>query len=105
MQNNEIGDDQLSSSSHANCAKKARLNGNRGWRPDDEDYTPWIQVKFNQPTEVTGIITQGAKYGSNFAWVTEYEITYLPTDGDHWAIISSADGGMDVQVGLGFMCS
>ena len=92
-----ILDDQLSvsSSTRGHPKTESRLNGDKAWKPEDkgsnEDTWPWIQVSFEQLTNVAGIATQGQGDGMMNEWVTEYRVQ-TSVDGNDWDMIENSDG-------------
>ncbi|XP_065689130.1 SCO-spondin-like [Patagioenas fasciata] len=74
-------------------AHAARLHGGhpgqelRGWAPPDDAYPallsdpPFLQLDLQEPTNVTGVVVQGA--GSSDAFVTAFLLQFS-TDGSHW---------------------
>ncbi|KAK2514067.1 hypothetical protein Q9233_015180 [Columba guinea] len=74
-------------------AHAARLHGGhpgqelRGWAPPDDAYPallsepPFLQLDLLEPTNVTGVVVQGA--GSSDAFVTAFLLQFS-TDGSHW---------------------
>ncbi|XP_019629860.1 PREDICTED: SCO-spondin-like [Branchiostoma belcheri] len=95
MQSGEIPDASITASSFltTNPAYNGRLNttdgtpGMQGWSPEISDYLdltnspPYLQVEFDQPQEVTGVVTQGA--GSFDMFVTKFTLSYS-NDGAVW---------------------
>lgn len=53
-----------------------RLNGDSAWSAGSEDMNQWIQVQFDHPKFVSGIILQGDPVGSVNEWVTKYQVEY-----------------------------
>jgi hypothetical protein len=58
-----VPDDKLTASSSAAgiSPADARLYTMGGWESKSGDNSPWIQVDFEVPVNVTGIMTQGIK--------------------------------------------
>ena len=52
-----------------------------GWAPDTADTDQWLQVKFSQILQITGVATQGR--ADQAEWVTSYKLEYS-TDGSTW---------------------
>ena len=82
MENDEISDDQITSSSDFDLhlrAANGRLNSVAGndktaWSSQKDDLNPWLQVDFQRSTIITGISTQG-RQGSN-QFVKSYTISF-----------------------------
>ena len=92
LEDGRIQDSQISVStsiSSNNNHRAVRLNlpnipglSGGGWRPDNDDKWPWVQVDFKQTVTVTGVITQGRKTGSP-QYVKKYLVKYSD-DGSRW---------------------
>ena len=53
----------LPDSARINNAQPPPINGGIGWwSPQDDDLSPYIQIDFIEPTEISGIATQGRVY-------------------------------------------
>ena len=86
MENGEISDDQITSSSywydsvHSHGAANGRLNFIRSsdrtgaWSSQTTDLNQWLQVDFQRSTIVTGISTQGRQDAEHF--VKSYTISF-----------------------------
>ena len=85
MENGEISDDQITSSSYFYGAynygaANGRLNFVRGsyrtgaWSSQTNDLNQWLQVDFQRSTIVTGISTQGRQDDEQF--VKSYTISF-----------------------------
>ena len=85
MQNGEIVDTQISSSSsideaHAASRGRLHLNATSGkagaWSAGRNDNSQWLQVDLrNNNVRVTGVATQG-RNGRYAQWVTNYKLQY-----------------------------
>ena len=77
MADNGIQNHQITASSVYQPYKPrlARLNGNSAWSPASKR-NQWIQVQFELPKFVSGIILQGDPVGSVNEWVTKYQVEY-----------------------------
>lgn len=53
------------------------------WCANENDLTPWLQIGFTYPREISKIATQGHPYTNMNAWVKKYKLNYS-TDGDTW---------------------
>ena len=82
-----LGVSMASSSSKKNYPfDNARLNTNGAWRPLEDDIRPWIDVKFDEPFKITGVVTQGFEEG----FITAYSLQYsIEDDGDRQQILTS----------------
>ena len=84
MENRQIGDSQITSSSiytttfsRTYDAWKGRLNNDMYWSTKlKQPSNPWIQVDLLQQTIITGIITQGGRSILHKDWVTALQIQY-----------------------------
>ncbi|CAH3034581.1 unnamed protein product, partial [Pocillopora meandrina] len=83
MQNGEIVDTQISSSSsideaHAASRGRLHLNATSGkagaWSAGTNDNSQWLQVDLPNDTKVTGVATQGRQDADQ--WVTSYKLQY-----------------------------
>ena len=81
MENGQIRDSQITTSSRCNTATMGRLNfkaggGKKGaWVPNSFIvYNQWLQVDLDRYTVVTGIATQGRNDANQ--WVTSYMLQY-----------------------------
>lgn len=77
-----------------NKSAEAGLHG--GWRPSQDDKSPWVQVDLGAVHEVTGIVTQGGFalgdgvfVGGTAAWVSSYKATFS-VDNKDWFYIDDA---------------
>ena len=85
MQNGEIVDTQISSSSsmdeaHAASRGRLHLNATAGkagaWSAGTNDNSQWLQIDLrNNNIRVTGVATQG-RNGRHAQWVTKYKLQY-----------------------------
>ena len=81
MEDGRIKDSQISSSSYSygNKPQFARLNTQSsmltaGWSAAFNDKNPWIQVDFERPVLVGGLVTQGGSLSNE--WTTAYRVSY-----------------------------
>jgi len=83
MENGRIKDTQVTASSDyaGYVAIHARLNKDRGWSTNYNDFNQWIQVSLGSFTNLTGIATQGSLATRQF--VTKYQLQY-GDDGVHF---------------------
>ena len=84
MENGEISDDQITSSSdfdrHLRGAN-GRLNNRTGaWSSQKDDLNQWLQVDFQRSTIITGISTQGRQGPNQF--VKSYTISFSDSGKD-----------------------
>ncbi|XP_045208431.2 uncharacterized protein LOC123560269 [Mercenaria mercenaria] len=111
-----IPDSQLSASSRlslSNNAHRARLfleidkypSGftlEGGWTAASNDTQPWIQVKMNWLTIITGITTQGRHVNPSTGccqeWVTRYKIQHS-IDGLTWETVKDKSGQQKIFIG------
>ena len=54
---------------------RARLHGEKCWKPSHPDPNPYIRVKFPSAVNITHIATQGAP--AEDCWVTSFTIEYM----------------------------
>ena len=89
MENRMIPDKNITASSQLSSAtgpENSRLNFEAtesrecGWRANQNDTKPWIQVDFDSLTKITGVATQGD--GNH--WVTKYQLSYGVNGGKHF---------------------
>ncbi|WAR09825.1 MFGM-like protein [Mya arenaria] len=103
-----VGDTQFTASTSvsSSTAAMARLDSVSGWRAASVDRTPWVQVNFQEPVTVAGVITQAVKDGS--AYTSKYTLsygsfncsnfqTYNGTDGKTMVFEGNTGGSGDVQ--------
>ncbi|XP_072048320.1 retinoschisin-like [Amphiura filiformis] len=98
MESGDIADKQITASSENSGlslkAPKARLNSAQGsWFAGTHDVNQWIQVNFDVPHVITGVILQGR---CNYPqWVKTYKVEYY--DGFHWQYIldDTTDGAQE----------
>ncbi|XP_071958874.1 uncharacterized protein [Antedon mediterranea] len=98
MESRKIPDEfiQASSSRTGAIEQYARMNES-GWRPQNSDTNPWIQVQLdNWIKPVTGVITKGRQNGNR--WVTTFEVL-LSMNGNDWEAILDIHGNPKVFVG------
>ena len=84
MKENDNGPYQVGGPEYARLNMPTSLNITvTGWFAPSGDHDPWLQVDFESPHEIRGIITQGADYGnvmltdsSKRYWTQEYTIQY-----------------------------
>ncbi|WAR09835.1 CRAM-like protein [Mya arenaria] len=72
-----VFDRQITSSSKMNeltGATQGRIHSNSSWIPSLNDSSPWIQVNFEKPKLLSGILTQGENGGQR--WVTKYTVDF-----------------------------
>ena len=91
MESGDILDSQLSASSKNNQVNRARLNGDKAWRPDKDDETRWIQVLFSQITNVIKIATQGRPDGNNDEYTSVYTVEFT-VDHSMWHSVLNDEG-------------
>lgn len=58
---------------------------------------PYIEVRFNEPTEISGVVTQG--HAKLQFWVTKYRVSYSP-DGREPFIYYSDSPNDEIKVGF-----
>ncbi len=80
MGNNDIKDQQISSSSFTDDAHRphyARLLNQSFWMPSLSDSRPWIQIDFNSKMVIAGLIVDGhLSMDFGWIWVDKFHITY-----------------------------
>ncbi|WAQ93441.1 EDIL3-like protein [Mya arenaria] len=72
-----VFDHQITSSSKINeltGASQGRIHSNSSWIPSHNDSSPWIQVNFEKPKLLSGILIQGENGGQR--WVTKYTVDF-----------------------------
>ncbi|XP_014665852.1 PREDICTED: hemocytin-like [Priapulus caudatus] len=57
-----------------NPAYDGRLNSLSGWVPRIQDVNQYIEVRLHEPTEISGVVTQG--HNERPYWVTNYRVSY-----------------------------
>ena len=94
-----IEDSQISSASSVYgtvfSAHEARLDGHSSWTASTEDVNPWIQVTFDTPVHITGVITQGDPNWD--LWVSQYKVEYSNDDGGSWQYVTDTQGNVKVS--------
>ena len=89
MESGSITDDQITASSSLEgiSPSQARVisvsfnpDNNKPWSPAQGDADAYLQVDFSEPTEVTGIATQGR--------VVRYTVDYQAVGGDDWTTVA-----------------
>ena len=89
MKDGTIPDNQISASGVWDilyAAHEARLDGNSCWTPAHDD-NEWIQVMFDTPVNITGVITQGEGHPDNNYWVITYKVKYRNDIGAPWQYV------------------
>ncbi|KAK1158105.1 lactadherin-like isoform X1 [Acipenser oxyrinchus oxyrinchus] len=93
-----ISDGQVSASSsfrtwnmdaftwHPHFARLDKQGKTNAWTALHNDRSEWLQVDLETPTQVTGIITQGAKDFGNVQYVSEFKVAYSD-DGKSWTVL------------------
>lgn len=66
-----------------------------GWVAGTNDVSQWIQVDYDYPSHVTGVITQGRDDAAQ--WVTSYKIQYRTTSTDAWVTLPDTYTGNSDQ--------
>jgi len=93
MESGLIRDDQISASSsktpklpqNARLVTDSSSNEKSSWSPSDDDISPYLEVSFDEPTQITAISTQG---GSDGGYVSKFFVEYLSTETDKWEVVS-----------------
>ncbi|WAR14241.1 HMCT-like protein [Mya arenaria] len=87
-----VGDTQFtaSTSGSGSTAAMARLDSVSGWRAASGDRTPWVQVNFQEPVTVAGVITQAVKDGS--AYTSKYTLSYSSFNCSNFQTYTATDG-------------
>ncbi|WAQ93429.1 MFGM-like protein [Mya arenaria] len=87
-----VGDTQFTASTSvsSSTAAMARLDSVSGWRAASGDRTPWVQVNFQEPVTVAGVITQAVKDGS--AYTSKYTLSYGSFNCSNFQIYTGTDG-------------
>lgn len=68
------------------------------WCPDtNHGYNEYVGVKFDQATEVSGLITQGRH--DKDQWVTQFKVAYTETDGGSEEFILDEEGNEKIFTG------
>ena len=89
MESGSITDDQITASSSLEgiSPSQARVisvsfnpDNNKPWSPAQGDADAYLQVDFSEPTEVTGIATQGR--------VVRYTVDYQAVGGEDWTTVA-----------------
>ena len=99
MEDGRIEDSQITASSQHSISvapKYARLNhitSEGGWAVSHSDSDRWIQVNFNVPRMISGIILQGKL--AHDQWVTKYTVAYS-NDGASSTYVADVDSGVDM---------
>jgi hypothetical protein len=76
MENGEIEDSQITSSTNGREASNGRLNAfNTYWSTNSADRNQWIQVCFHESVAFTAIATQGDGVIPS-SWVSSYAVSY-----------------------------
>ncbi|XP_058854966.1 lactadherin-like isoform X1 [Acipenser ruthenus] len=98
MKSRMISDGQVSASStfrtwnmdaftwHPHFARLDKQGKTNAWTALHNDRSEWLQVDLETPTQVTGIITQGAKDFGNVQYVSEFKVAYSD-DGKSWTVL------------------
>ena len=98
MKDGTIQDNQISASSVWEikyAAHEARLDGDICWTALTSDANQWIQVTFDTPVHITGVITQG---DSDFDdCVTTYNVEYGKDDGGTRQYVKDIQGNDKVS--------
>ena len=98
MKDGMIQDNQISASSVYSAglvAHEARLDGSACWAAKTNDGNQWIQVTFDTPIHITGVITQGC--ASYSEWVTTYKVDFS-NDGVTWQYVKDIQGNDKVSL-------
>merc|ERR1739842_43365 len=69
-------DSTMTSSSYRIITTSFNPDENQPWSPAQEDTTPYMEVDFDEPTEITGVTTQGR--------VVSYTVQYQQGQDDVW---------------------
>merc|ERR1739842_73652 len=69
-------DSTMTSSSYRIITTSFNPDENQPWSPAQEDTTPYMEVDFDEPTEITGVATQGR--------VVSYTVQYQQGQDDVW---------------------
>ena len=94
MESGQISNDSITVSSQSplipyHAYENARLHIKQGaWTPQKTDHNPWLQVDFEQKTQVTGISTQGHPLLGWPFWVKSYSLRYR-NDGSYFTLYQS----------------
>ncbi|XP_041074370.1 EGF-like repeat and discoidin I-like domain-containing protein 3 isoform X3 [Polyodon spathula] len=98
MKSRMIADSQVSASSvfrtwnmdaftwHPHFARLDKQGKTNAWTALHSDRSQWLQVDLETPTQVTGVLTQGAKDFGNVQYVSEFKVAYSD-DGKSWTVL------------------
>ena len=70
---------RLNAQTQQNAAGQIEENG--GWAAKDNNGNQYLQIKFSEVLQISGVITQGASDADQ--WVTKYKLEYS-SDGSTW---------------------
>ncbi|XP_038060477.1 retinoschisin-like [Patiria miniata] len=98
MEDGTIKDDRITASSGYDNypATDGRLNNNNGWIAGSEDANPWIEVDLDEPTVVSGVITQ--RLASYFGLVKKYKVSYKKQPSSDYEHVTDGNGNIKVFI-------
>ncbi|XP_038060492.1 lactadherin-like [Patiria miniata] len=79
-------------------ASEGRLNNRNKWLAASNDANPWIEVDLDEPTVVTGVITQGISRSIRM-WVTAYKVAYKKQHSSDYEYVTDGNGDIKVFIG------
>ncbi|XP_038051936.1 retinoschisin-like [Patiria miniata] len=98
MENGTIQDNRITASNIRSCcpASQARLNNYIGWQA--YYFTnAWIEVNLDEPTVVSGVITQG--HPSHDYYVKKYKVSYKKQSSSDYEHVTDGNGNNKVFIG------
>ena len=102
LENGDIPDANLEasdSSSNSYGPHQARLNGQYSWGVSRSISNPWIQVNIGYSANVTGLLTQGHPWNSNWEnWITKLKVSTFTAANDDQEVFIEDENGVDKVV-------